>query len=115
MGGKRRSSISVLEERHEILLQDALSRLSADREDVELSEWEQTWPNTSCGFGGISGQALTTAPTVVVQHKETQQVVVYHANRFAYRVDKPSGAFDDAVAHCSLPGKVEPKSHLHDS
>ena len=99
---------------HEQLLEDALQRLSANREEVVMQAWEQTWPNTSCGFGGIAGQAFTTAPTVVVQHKDTEATVVYHANRFAYRVLSPSASFQTALQQKRLPGKSEVSADLGD-
>lgn len=114
MGSRQGSSLQVLREQHQSLLEDALERLSAHPEDVEVRKWEQTWPDTSCGFGGLAGQAFTTAPTVVVQHRETDEAVVYHANNFAYRVHTPSAKFQEAMMARQLPGRVNFSSSLDD-
>lgn len=44
----------------------------------------QTWGSTALGFGGIGGQAMTTAQTYVVITYGT--VYVYFGSRFAYEM-----------------------------
>jgi hypothetical protein len=107
MGSKQESSLQVLQRQQEELLQDAMERLSAQRNDVQVEQWEQTWPDTSCGFGGLAGQAFTSAPTVVVQHRDTEETVVYHANNFAYHVHSPSDKFNEAMMAKQLPGQKD--------
>lgn len=62
----------------------------ANIDETIIESWYQCWPNTSCGFGGVSGQAFTTAPTVVIYSKTTRELdevyYVYHNGRFAYSV-----------------------------
>jgi hypothetical protein len=58
-----------------------------DLYDVTVDMFVQTWGNTACGFGGIAGQAFTSAYTVVVYCIETDEYAVYHAGRFAYKID----------------------------
>jgi hypothetical protein len=56
------------------------------QDDVFISSWPQTWPNTSCGFGGVAGQALTHAQTYVIESQTAGALYVYHSGRFAYAV-----------------------------
>jgi hypothetical protein len=46
----------------------------------------QTWSSTALGFGGLGGQAMTPAYTVVVTGP-SGHLAVYWAGRFAYLID----------------------------
>jgi hypothetical protein len=52
--------------------------------DLGVYHFPQTWGDTSLGFGGVAGQAFTTAYTTVVVHY--RDACVYFGGRFAYRV-----------------------------
>lgn len=53
--------------------------------DYELHIFQQTWGSTALGFGGIGGQAMTTANTYVFLDLENgKDCYVYFAGRFAY-------------------------------
>ena len=57
-------------------------------DDFELYTFEQTWGSTALGFGGIGGQAITSATTYVfIPMSVNQKCFVYFAGRFAYAVD----------------------------
>lgn len=56
-------------------------------EDVSIDMFEQTWSDTSLGFGGMAGQAFTSAYTVVLFCMEMQHYYVYHGGRHAYTVN----------------------------
>jgi len=47
----------------------------------------QTWGSTALGFGGIGGQAITSAYTVVIACTHTYDYCVYFGGMFAYRLD----------------------------
>lgn len=66
--------------------------------------WIQTWPSTACGFGGIAGQAFTDAETTVVNSSESDAIVVFHANKFAYLVENPTDKFREDVSNKQLDG-----------
>lgn len=54
--------------------------------DVEIyAMFAQSWGSTALGFGGIGGQAITPAYTVVVAGP-SQDCAAYFGGRFAYRV-----------------------------
>lgn len=74
--------------------------------DPEIMAFNQTWPNTSCGFGGISGQAFTTAMTAVVLSRSLGTAVVYHNGKLAYYAEA-NEKFFEAVENRNLPGKKD--------
>lgn len=73
-------------------------------DDFELHTFEQIWGSTALGFGGIGGQAMTTARTYVfVSITCNQKCFVYFAGRFAYATDYSSVFIDDV-----RKGNMEP-------
>ena len=91
-------------------IDDAIKRLSSDNgsvneQECEIFVWPQTWEDTSCGAGGLCGQAITTASTVVVVGP-TEEACVYHGGRLAYQVSVDDD-FRRAIDNKQLPGKVE--------
>lgn len=59
--------------------------------DVEIVMFPQTWGSTALGFGGVGGQAMTPAYTVIVHTHASY--CVYFRGRFAYRIDNPNSKF----------------------
>jgi len=58
--------------------------------------FRQSWGSTSLGFGGIGGQAITTAYTIVVEC--ISEYAVYFGGRFAYLITQPNEKFFEDVA-----------------
>ena len=90
---------------------DALQKMNLtarDEQDLRIYSWPQMWANTACGFGGLSGQAITSAQTVVILGPSHDDVVcVYVGARFAYLVNNPSRLFwEDMHAH-RIKGQAE--------
>ena len=57
-------------------------------DDFEIHVFEQTWGSTALGFGGVGGQAMTSATTYVfIPIGINQKCFVYFAGSFAYAVD----------------------------
>lgn len=81
---------------------------------LDVTSFRQTWPDASCGFGGIAAQVLTDAQTVVVSAPDKSFAAVYVRGEFAYAVERPNQAFWDAVRDRHLPGAVADHSHLGD-
>ena len=104
------------------VLQDALSRFAAiataqatqpvEFSDLAISSFRQTWPDASCGFGGIAAQVVTDAQTVVVHWPLGNTVLVYVRGEFAYRLNAPTQAFWEAVGNQRLPGAADPRKGL---
>ena len=71
-------------------------------DDFELHTFEQTWGSTALGFGGVGGQAMTSATTYVfIPIVINQKCFVYFAGRFAYAVDY-SEKFMKDVLGCNV-------------
>ena len=67
-----------------------------------VAMFPQTWGSTALGFGGIGGQAVTSAYVVVVQGP-CRDCAVYFGSRFAYRIDNPNRKFwEDVAARCMV-------------
>jgi hypothetical protein len=62
----------------------------------------QTWGSTALGFGGIGGQAITTAYTIVLMSEAGDGYCVYFGSRLAYRVRKPTQSFYEDIAQFNM-------------
>lgn len=89
----------------------------ATADDCEVVMFPQTWPSTALGFGGIGGQAFTSAYTVVVSCDMAGAAAVYFGGRFAYLVEhaRQNEAFrQDVAGHsmadCRAAGRYGPAS-----
>ena len=73
-------------------------------DDFELHTFEQIWGSTALGFGGIGGQAMTTARTYVfVPVNCNQKCFVYFGGAFAYAVN-----YNEKVAEDIRACRMEP-------
>ncbi|MGO8950546.1 MAG: hypothetical protein ACLQUY_23390 [Ktedonobacterales bacterium] len=89
----------------EHVIDDAIARIKQDnsnsatvvhirpQDDVLISSWPQTWPNSSVGFSSAAGQALTQAQTYVIEYHLTGALYVYHDGTYAYTVPRMNGQF----------------------
>ena len=76
-------------------------------DDFELHTFEQIWRSTALGFGGVGGQAVTSAMTYVfIPMGVNQKCFVYFAGRFAYTVDY-SDKFMKDVLGCNVASVYE--------
>ena len=75
--------------------------------DVDVyAMFPQTWGSTALGFGGIGGQAITRAYTIIVQSNCTGKFCVYFGGKFAYSVDRPNLKFyEDINNRCMIEVK----------
>jgi len=62
------------------------------------SMFSQEWSSTAMGFGGLGGQAITSAYTVIIQSERGCGFCVYFGGRFAYRIEKPNQKFFEDVS-----------------
>ena len=75
-------------------------------DDFELYTFEQSWPDTTCGFGGVGGQAITTAITYVfVPVSVDEKCYVYIGGKFAYSCDW-SETFKKDLMNQNVAGKI---------
>lgn len=72
----------------------------------ELYTFEQSWGDTTCGFGGIGGQAITTARTYVfVPVSVDERCYVYIGGRFAYSCEW-SELFKKDLMNQNVAGRI---------
>ena len=57
------------------------------------SMFPQTWGSTALGFGGIGGQAITSAYVCVIESNLVGQYAVYFGGRLAYVIERPNSQF----------------------
>jgi len=53
----------------------------------------QSWGSTALGFGGIGGQAITSAYVCVIESNLTGEFAVYFHGRLAYMIKRPNENF----------------------
>jgi hypothetical protein len=61
------------------------------------SMFPQTWSSTALGFGGIGGQAITSAYVCIIESNLVGGYAVYFGNRFAYLINRPNEKFAEDV------------------
>lgn len=52
--------------------------------DINLHLVSQMWSNTSCGWEGIGGSAMSSAYTLIIESKWFNLVFVYYRGKLAY-------------------------------
>ena len=62
------------------------------------SMFVQTWGSTALGFGGIGGQAITSAYVCVIESNLIGQYAVYFGGRLAYVIERPNPQFFTDIA-----------------
>lgn len=111
----------------------------SDPDSYTVNLFEQSWPSTALGFGGVGGQAssgavgtsgltgfggvggqaFTRAYTVVIEDRISGDFSIYFDGRFAYRVENPNLQFYGDIACSNLHAvrghekRYCGKSHLH--
>lgn len=74
------------------------------QEYYDLYVFDQLWPDTSCGFGGIAGQAFTERTVYAFVPKafdltktvqDQPEAIIYIGFNFAYKVPKSNMLLDD--------------------
>jgi hypothetical protein len=63
------------------------------------SMFPQTWGSTALGFGGIGGQAITSAYVCVIESDLLAQFAVYFGGRLAYVIKRPNQVFFEHIAN----------------
>ena len=71
------------------------------------SMFPQTWGSTALGFGGIGGQAITSAYVCVIESGLVGQFAVYFGGQLAYVIKRPNAAFmEDIASHRMVDAKL---------
>jgi hypothetical protein len=61
------------------------------------SMFPQTWSSTALGFGGIGGQAITSAYVCIIESNLVGGYAVYFGGRLAYVIDRPNEKFIEDI------------------
>ena len=65
--------------------------------EFEMTMFMQTWGSTALGFGGIGGQAMTSAYTTIVSEVYSGWVGVFFGESLAYKINNPNQKFYEDV------------------
>jgi hypothetical protein len=61
------------------------------------SMFPQTWSSTALGFGGIGGQAITSAYVCIIESNLVGGYAVYFGGRLAYVINRPNEKFIEDI------------------
>ena len=61
------------------------------------SMFPQIWSSTALGFGGIGGQAITSAYVCIIESNLVGGYAVYFGGRLAYVIDRPNEKFIEDI------------------
>jgi hypothetical protein len=71
-----------------------------------FSIFPQVWSDTSCGFGGLAGQAMTTAFSVVLEDETEGIFYIFINGQYAYSAHHSSECFKEDLRKKNLSGKI---------
>jgi len=77
-----------------------------DFSQAEVHSFQQEWGDTTCGHGGVGGQAITPAQTHVFNVRSGGWYV-YQNGRFSYKVERANDQFFDDLRDWQLVGEVD--------
>lgn len=81
--------------------------------EFEMTMFLQTWGDTSLGFGGIGGQAITSAYTTVVRDIYSGWCGVFFGERLAYKIKDPNEKFNEDVRNWNMRPVYEKVIYKH--
>jgi hypothetical protein len=71
------------------------------------SMFPQTWGSTALGFGGIGGQAITSAYVCIIESNLVGGYAVYFGGRLAYVIERPNEKFiEDIQRHRMVDARL---------
>ena len=76
------------------------------------SMFPQTWSSTALGFGGIGGQAFTSAYVCIIESSLVGGYAVYFGSRLAYVINRPNEKFiEDISLHRMVDANLGKKTY----
>ena len=97
-----RSTLKREEYKTAVAPADCFVEKTRKHRDYDMSVYAmfvQTWGSTALGFGGIGGQAITSAYVCVIESNLTGEFAVYFHGMLAYVIKRPNEKFWEDV-HC---------------
>ena len=74
------------------VLSDARERLDISNyyldHEIQWAAFPEVWGSTALGFGGVGGQAITTAQTYIVWPGNVPQCALYWGGKFAKLISR---------------------------
>ena len=67
-----------------------------------INVFSQTWGSTALGFGGIGGQAITSAYTTIIENIDLGYLAVFFGERMAYIIRHPNDEFVEDVKNRNM-------------
>lgn len=111
--------ITTLNEYHEQMLKFSRDGKNIDYDyllhwnDFNLNVIKQSWGNTSGGWEGIGGSAMTDSYTVIIENNYTGAIFVFYGGKLAYIAkDNEELKKYKSVGFINLPGIKSAKSNL---
>jgi hypothetical protein len=77
------------------------ARPHSERDITVQAMFPQTWSSTALGFGGLGGQVMTSAYTVVIK-SQYAGYLVYFGGRMAYNITRANDQFFKDIAECRM-------------
>jgi len=74
-----------------------------------IISFPQTWGSTALGFGGIAGQSITEALTVVV-FGHYLEACVYFDGKLAYKINTPNSQFYEDLSNFNMSSVEKAKA-----
>lgn len=87
------------------------TRKHTDYDMTVSAMFVQTWGSTALGFGGMGGQAITSAYVCVIESNLTGEHAVYFHGRLAYVIKHPNEKFWEDVHKHRMVDASMGKSH----
>ena len=81
--------------------------------EFQMTMFLQTWGSTALGFGGIGGQAITSAYTTVVEDIYTGWCGVFFGEKLAYKIKNPNKKFYEDVCNHDMRPVYEKVIYKH--
>lgn len=81
--------------------------------DFDLETFVQVWGNTSGGFEGVGGSAMTSQRTYVLipMYADNEDCLVFFGGRFAYNAPYSNTFIDDVRSRC-MAGMSKKEKYL---
>ena len=82
--------------------------------EVDMYMFPQMWGSTALGFGGIGGQAMTTASTVIVEDYQNGYYSVFFGDHIAYLIENPNQTFFEDMSKQQMKPVSKSRAYRRD-
>lgn len=105
--------LPLIQERFWNAIKDDLSKEEKKyRPEFEFTMFLQTWGSTALGFGGIGGQAITSAYTTVIRDIYSDWCGVFFGEKLAYKIKGPNQTFNEDICRFQMKPVYEQSAYI---